>query len=391
LRTVYDNPSFAPGDEPSIARYAAWLPLGDALATEARCAVYRSDGLARHLGLRQLWVTFSGWWPERGASLASGTFKELEALAVLGRLAAKETRTLVVASAGNTAAAFASIAGERGLPVLIVIPLDAWPGLARQVWIAPSVRVAAVEGGSYDDAIRLAKLLAARDGYVLEGGVRNVGRRDGMGTAMLAATEAIGLLPDAYVQAVGSGAGALAAHEAALRLIGDGRFGRTPPRLLLAQNAPFTPIHDAWVRRGAALDERDPLVARDQLARIGASVLSNQAPPYATAGGLRAALAESDGRTYAVGNDELDRAMLLFAESEGIDVEPAAGVAIAALSQALRAGDVARDSVVLLHVTGGGRARRAPVEALQRPALIVRRDEIDLSGADEIETLFAAP
>jgi cysteate synthase len=259
------------------------------------------------------------------------------------------------------------------------------------VRITPSVRVAAVEGGSYDDAIRLAKLLAARDGYVLEGGVRNVGRRDGMGTAMLAATETIGLLPEVYVQAVGSGAGALAAHEAALRLIGDGRFGTTPPRLLIAQNAPFTPIHDAWSRRGAALDERDPLVARDQLARIGASVLSNQAPPYATGGGLRAALAESDGRTYSVNNDEFARAMLLFAESEGIDVEPAAGVAIAALAQALRAGDVAPDAAVLLHVTGGGRARLSTVEIPQRPALIVRRDEIDRSGADEIETLFSAP
>ena len=60
---------------------------------------------------------------------------------------------------------------------------------------------------------------------------------------MLAAVEAIGRLPDVYVQAVGSAAGALAVHEAALRLIGDGRFGDRPPRLVLAQNAPFAPMH----------------------------------------------------------------------------------------------------------------------------------------------------
>ncbi|MDB5093328.1 MAG: cysteate synthase, partial [Candidatus Eremiobacteraeota bacterium] len=292
LRTVYAERTFSRADLPSMARYRSWLPLGRDVATKARTGVYRSEALGVRLGLRRLWIAFSGWWPERGATLESATFKELEAVAVLGRLAPGERRTMVIASAGNTAAAFAQIATDHDLPVLIVIPLDAWAGLAAQVRMGPTVRVAAVEDGTYDDAIVIAKALAARDGYVFEGGVRNVGRRDGMGTALLAGVEAIGALPDAYVQAVGSAAGALAAHEAALRLVDDGRYGTRLPRLLLAQNAPFTPIHDAWSRRSAALDERSPLVARDQLARIGAAVLSNQAPPYATAGGVREALAQ---------------------------------------------------------------------------------------------------
>mgnify|MGYP002399678057 CR=1 FL=1 len=386
LRSVYAERAFACTDLPSMARYRGWLPLGREVVTRARTGVYRSEALGARLGLRRLWIAFSGWWPERGATLESATFKELEAVAVLGRLAPDERRTMVVASAGNTAAAFAQIATEHDLPVLIVIPLDAWDGLAAQVRIGPTVRVAAVEDGTYDDAIVIAKRLASRDGYVFEGGVRNVGRRDGMGTALLAGVEAIGALPDAYVQAVGSAAGALAAHEAALRLLDDGRFGTRLPRLLLAQNAPFTPIHDAWTRRSAALDERSPLVARDQLARIGAAVLSNQAPPYATVGGVREALTDSDGGTYAIGNDDLTAAMLQFAELEGIDVEPAAGVALAALARAARDGDVGPDDAVLLHVTGGGRARRAPVLLAQRPAAIVRRDE---HAAEKIDALFA--
>ncbi len=134
---------------------------------------------------------------------------------------------------------------------------------------------------------------------------------------MLAAAEAIGSLPDAYVQAVGSAAGALAAHEAALRLIGDGRFGTTPPRLMLGQNAPFTPIHDAWSARSRTLDERAPHLAREQIARIGASVLSNVAPPYAATGGVREALARTDGRTYAVTNDELLDALAVFGQTRG--------------------------------------------------------------------------
>ena len=378
LRTVYASQRLAPAaDEHSMARFGAWLPLGGELVTEARTAVYRSTGLAAHLGLDALWIAFNGWWPERGATLATATFKELEAVAVLGRLAPDERRTMVVASAGNTAAAFAAIASEAGVAAVIVIPLDAWAALASLVHVAPCVRVVAVAGGTYEDAIALARRLAARDGYVAEGGVRNVARRDGMGTVMLSAVEAIGKLPDVYVQAVGSAAGALAAHEAALRLIADGRFGPRPPRLVLSQNAPFTPIHDAWVKRAVALDECNPLDARIRQSAITATVLGNPAPPYAAYGGVREALAASDGRTYAIGNDEMANAMALFAEIEGIDIEPAPGVALASLIRAVRDGSVRPRETVLLNITGGGRKRRPRVEREQRPALIVDRTEID--------------
>ncbi|HTW83853.1 MAG TPA: cysteate synthase [Candidatus Sulfotelmatobacter sp.] len=373
LRTVYQR-AFAVDDVPSLLRYGRWLPRGRALATFARSTVYQSTGLAAHLGLANLWIAFSGWWPQRGATLETTTFKELEAYAVLGRLARDEQRTLVISSAGNTAAAFARAATELDAPVLIVIPGDAWERLAALVRIGPSVRVVAVDGGQYEDAIALARGLAEEDGYVLEGGVRNVGRRDGMGTAMLEAVEAMGTLPDAYFQGVGSGAGALAAHEAALRLIADGRFGTRLPRLMLSQNAPFTPIHDAWVGRSATLDERSPLVAREQVRRIAASVLSNVAPPYATIGGVRDALAESGGTTYAIANAEVRAAMRMFEDLEGMDVEPAAGVTLASLVRAVRAGEIGPRERILVHVTGGGARRREPVRVEQRPTYVVARD-----------------
>jgi cysteate synthase len=384
LRSEYDQREYAPDSGRSVARYRSWLPLGRPVATEATTAVYRSEGLGAELGLRDLWIAFNGWWPERGASLRTATFKELEAIAVFGRLAPDEQRTLVVASAGNTAAAFAEIATASAQPIVIVIPLEAWEPLAALVQLGPSVRIVAVEDGTYDDAIALAKRLATLDGYVAEGGVRNVARRDGMGTIVLAAVDAIGKLPDVYVQAVGSAAGALAAHEAALRLIAGGGFGSRLPRLVLSQNAPFTPIHDAWSRRAATLGECSAAEARERQSRIGASVLGNPAPPYAAPGGIRDALAEAGGLTYAVTNDAMARAMLQFAELEGIDVEPAAGVAIAALGQAVRDGSVRRDETILLNVTGGGRARRPVVTARQRPPLVVDRTEIaaaeDLAG-----------
>lgn len=387
LRSVY-GATFRPGPDASIARFGAWLPRGRELTTTACSAVFRSMGLAAYLGLPNLWIAFSGWWPERGASLATATFKELEAVAVLARLEPGEQRTMVIASAGNTAAAFAATATERGMPVLIVLPLDAWDALAALVRIGPSVRVVAVADATYEDAITLAQRFSAQDGYVAEGGVRNVGRRDGMGTIVLSAAEAIGALPDVYVQAVGSAAGALAAHEAALRLIGDGRFGTRLPRLVLSQNAPFAPIHDAWTRRASALDECAAADSRARQQRIAATVLANPAPPYAVAGGVREALDASGGSTYAIGNDEMFAAMMLFAEREGIDIEPAPGVALASLVRAVRDGTVRPDETVLLNVTGGGRGRRPTVTAPQRPALIVERDSFDRATA-AVEALLA--
>jgi cysteate synthase len=389
LRTVYQGKRFDPVPEPSMGRFRHWLPVRGELTTSARTAVYQSTGIARHLGLRDLWIAFNGWWPQRDATLVTATFKELEAVTVFARLEPGEPRTLVVASAGNTAAAFAAVATERDAPVVIVIPLDAWAPLSALVRLGPTVRVIAIQDGTYEDAIALGKRLSACDGYVAEGGVRNIGRRDGMGTILLSAVDAIDALPDAYVQAVGSAAGALAAHEAALRVIADGRFGARLPRLVLGQNAPFTPIHDAWGRFAPVLDEITPAQARERQAQIGAAVLGNPAPPYATSGGIREALAASSGRTYAVDNAEMFEAMMLFGELEGVDIEPAAGIAVATLVRAARDGAVGRDDSVLLNVTGGGRSLRPVVGTEQRPAVVV--DRARLASLSDIGELLSAP
>jgi cysteate synthase len=375
LRSVYAEQRFDPHGTDSILRYGAWLPRRRVLSTKARIGVYRSEVLGRHFGLDQLWVAFDGWWPAHDAALPTGTFKDLEAYAVLARFPAEEERTLVVASAGNTAAAFAEACTAANLPIVIVIPLDAWPALRAVARIGPTVRVVALSNAQYDDAIAFARRLAETNAFVFEGGARNVARRDGMGLAMLAAVEAIGALPSAYVQAVGSGAGALAAHEAAQRLAADGRFGTGMPRLVLAQNAPFTPIHDAWQQQSKQIAERSDVVARGQLSAIAATVLSNRTPPYAPAGGVYDALVESGGATYAIENTEIAQALALFERLEGIDLDPAAAVATAALGHAVREGTVAREDVVLLHVTGGGRrALTAKNPTSLRPALILERD-----------------
>ena len=121
---------------------------------------------------------------------------------------------------------------------------------------------------------------------------------------MLHAVETIGRLPDYYVQAIGSGAGAIAAHEAAKRLVARLEASAPSlPRLMLAQNAPFSPIHDSWIAGGRELVELDPAAARTLAQKIVAKVLSNRLPPYSPAGGLFDVLCESQGDVFAVQNE----------------------------------------------------------------------------------------
>ena len=60
---------------------------------------------------------------------------------------------------------------------------------------------------------------------------------------------------------------------------------------------------------------------------------------------------------FAVTNEEAVDAADLFKRTEGIDIEPAAGVAVASLRQAVVCGQVERDAVIMLNITGGGIGR----------------------------------
>ena len=137
--------------------------------------------------------------------------------------------------------------------------------------------------------------LATDPRYMLEGGAKNVARRDGMGTTLLSCVEQMGRIPDAYFQAVGSGTGAIAAWENACRLGEDGRFGENKMRVYVAQNEPFTLMYDSWKAGSRALVDLDPEKGRHEAEVVLASVLSNRKPPYSLAGGLFDTLKASGG------------------------------------------------------------------------------------------------
>jgi cysteate synthase len=356
LRTSYIKSRFKPDNGiDGVFRYHDWLPVRRTLPDAGSTVVYRGHRLAESIGLSNLWIAFNGYWPERDATLETATFKELEAHTVLARLPQAHSM-LSVASAGNTGAAFALSCSRHGIPCLIIIPQRALHRFKFRDQLNPCVRIVSVPG-EYPDAIAFADRIAATGGFYGEGGAKNVGRRDGLGTVLLSAFEEIGTLPDFYFQAVGSGTGGISVHEAALRLRQATDHGAALPRLMLCQNMPFAPIYESWQLRQRSLISKTAEDFRRETGQVRADELTNWRPPYSLRGGVYDALAESGGDVLVAGNLATQAAMDMFLDTEGIDIEPAAGVALACLRDAVIQGYVPVDSNVLLNVTGGGRKR----------------------------------
>jgi cysteate synthase len=358
LRARYRQESFVVRERSrGLFRYRDWLPVAREWDNRAVPAVFACDRLGRYLGMRHLTAAFSGYWPERGAFLESCSFKELEAWPVLARVPEGERRALVVSSAGNTGRAFLQVGSRVGAPVVVVVPEFA----VGDMWLVadrhPEARLVALRGADYADSIRLGANLADLDGFFAEGGARNVARRDGMGTVLLAAVESLGELPEHYFQAVGSGTGAIAAWEMSRRLADDPRYAEAEMRLHLVQNAPFAPMTEAWLGRSRELVVPEETESRNLVRDLHSRVLANRQPPFAIAGGVYDALADTGGMMYSVTNREAAAAGALFEKLEGCDLDPAAEIALAGLMGALRAGTLDPAARVLVNLTGGGKRR----------------------------------
>ena len=267
----------------------------------------------------------------------------------------EEERVLVVASAGNTARAFAKVCSANNIRLLLAVPHDNLDALWFEEPLNPCVKViACAAGGDYFDAIHLSDLALKAKNFYAEGGAKNIARRDGMATTVLSATTTIGRIPDYYFQAVGSGTGAIAAWEANMRLIEDGRFGSNLMRLMVSQNAPFVPMYDAWRADSREMLPYDSKKARRDAELIDAKVLSNRKPPYGLAGGLYDALKATNGDIMVATNAQSRRACKLFKELEGVDIYPAPGVALATLIKMVEAGTIDKDACIMLNITGAG-------------------------------------
>jgi cysteate synthase len=356
VRAIYEKKQLeVKSDEYGFYKFCDWLPVKRMLQGSSAPVTYKSEALAKHLGLSNLWITMSGYNPKRGVKMSTCSFKETEAYSVCARIDESEDRVLVVASAGNTAHAFARVCSDNNIKLLLAVPSDNLDALWFTEPLNDCVKLISCEkGGDYFDAINLGNMALKSSKFYPEGGAKNIARRDGMSTTVMSAVTTIGRIPDYYFQAVGSGTGAIAAWEANMRFIEDGRYGDNRMKLIVSQNAPFVPIFDAWRADSREMLPYDAKKARRDAELIDAKVLSNRKPPYSFAGGLYDALKATGGDVVVATNAQARRACKLFKELEGIDINPAPGVALASLIKMVEAGSIDKDACIMLNITGAG-------------------------------------
>jgi threonine synthase len=340
--------------ETTLWRYGALLPA-HGVVRAGWTPLVPAPRLGETLGVRRLWLKDETRNP-------TGSFKDRLVALALARAMSSGAPVVATASTGNLARAVVAAATSAGIDAVVLVPAGEW-----HPWTAaghggdgPDVIELAVEGG-YDAVNRLATEAAMRwESWAWV----NVSLRpwylEGAATLAYETAEQLGWrLPRHVVAPVASGGTLLRMHRAFHDLRDAGLAAGAPPAVSAAQPAGCAPMATAFARGAPDIV---PLRPRD-IETVAPSLAMGDPPDGPD---LLAAVRSSGGAVVAVPEHEVAPATGLLAATESIDVEPAGGVAVAALERLVVDGVVDADDEVVLYLTGG------PAPGMPRGSLGVR-------------------
>ncbi|HZT91346.1 MAG TPA: threonine synthase [Gaiellaceae bacterium] len=265
-----------------------WLSLG-----EGSTPLVPARRLSEELGC-DLYLKCEGLNP-------TGSFKDRGMVVAVQRAAEAGARAVVCASTGNTAASAATYAARAGLRAIVLTPAGAIATAKRAQALVAGATVLDVRG-TFDDALRLCRELAERDGFVLVNSL-NPDRIEGQKSVVHELLEQLGEAPDVVALPFGGG-GNVSAVAAALEDIG------CATRVVVGQ-------------------------ARERATTFASAIRIAQPAHRANVDALVAA-----GRVEVVtlAEDELRAAWSRLAREEGVFCEPASAAGAAALARCDAAG-----------------------------------------------------
>ncbi len=337
-------------------KYGSFLP-GDFNIDGIDCpiATFKSEGLAKYLNLKNLYITITGYVPRLGIFSPTCSFKELEAIAVLKRIKShKNDKVLIVSSAGNSARAFAYYAALFKVKTLIIIADES----RSYLWLPNHSKidenlnkyvklVSIRKPSSYHDASKLAALINQKmnDKSEIEGGFTNISRIKGLGLVGTSFYDFVKRTPDYYFQAVGSGSGAISVMREY-----DSIDSANKVMYCLSQNKPYTPLVDSI---NNPKQKVEPSKYSPYADMVCAPMLTSSDPVYNYPGGIKEAIdSGKDFMGISVSNEETYEAQRLFYKYESIETLLPAATSIAALIKTSKKID--RNKTVQLNVTGAG-------------------------------------
>jgi threonine synthase len=321
----------------SMWRYADLLPMRPPLADAAVgwTPLVRAERLGRALGLEDLWLKDETANP-------TGSFKDRVVAAALGRAQATGARIAATASTGNLARSLGAGAAGAGMGAVVLVPASLDVAAIGAI-AATGATVLAVEG-SYDAANRLSVEASMEgDGVAWVNVTLRAWYVEGATTVAYEIAEQLGWrCPDHVLAPMASGALVTKLHDgfAGLRL--GGLVERAEVRISGAQPAGCAPIARAFASGATAVAPVRPDTA--------VATLAMGDPPE---GDRVLALTRATGGTVVeVPEDDVAAASALLAETEGVVVEPAGGVVVAALARMADSGAALRGERIVAVLTG---------------------------------------
>jgi threonine synthase len=339
-------------------RYAELLPLTRPPSVGAGTGMtplVKAERLARVLGVDELWIK------DDGASHPTLSFKDRVVSVAVSKAIELGLDTIACTSTGNLANATAAQAAVAGLKCVVFIPDNLEPAkiLGTSIYGADVIAVR----GTYDDVNRLCTEIADRYPW----GFVNVNLKpfyaEGSKTMGFEIVEQLGWRVPAHTVVPMAGGSLLTKIAESYEQLA--RLG-----LVTASTPPLRRVHGA---QGAGCAPIVEMVRenREQLRPIKTPVtiakslaIGNPADGYEA----RQAILASGGFAAAATDDEIIAGMRLIAETEGLFVETAGGVAVAALRHLLASGHIGRaDGPIVLCNTGHGLKTQDPLLGVLPP------------------------
>jgi threonine synthase len=325
---------------PGIWRYLELLPVSTAptrgLAVGSTALVH-ADRLGAAIGVDRLWLKDD----TRNPTLS---FKDRVVAVAAARAVEFGFDTLACASTGNLAGATAAAAAALGLRAFVFVPSDLEPAKVDHAlgYGATVVRV----DGTYDDINRLSLEIADEEGWAFV----NVNLRpfysEGSKTLAFEIAEQLGWrLPDVLVSPIASGSLYTKVAKGFDELVAVGLVEPKVVKFVGGQPEGCSPVATAFA---GGTDRIDPVRQPDTIVR-SLAIGSPADGPYALELARR-----TGGSIEAIPDADTAAAIRRLAATEGIFVETAGGVTVAAVEAARRRGVIRDGDEVVALLTGNG-------------------------------------
>jgi len=307
--------------------------------------------LARALGGGfELFLKYEGMNP-------TGSFKDRGMCAAMTQAVADGAKAVICASTGNTAASAAAYAARAGLKCVVLVPDGKIAAGKLAGALSYGAQVISING-NFDAGLRMVREATERAPIVLVNNI-NPARLQGQKTAAFEICDALGGAPDWLCLPVGNAGNITAYWMGFTEYFHDG-LALARPHLLGAQAAGSAPIVT-----GKVVEQPDTVATA---IRIGNPVRWQQA---------LTALDESDGHIMAVSDQEILEWHKKVASIEGVFVEPASAISLAAIARGQREGSLnMRAKRVVCVMTGHGlKDPDTAIQGFKAPVTIEARVE----------------